>query len=64
MPRQYRVHDLRDDGVVEAHDAGKHRSVAPQPNDEVIAQLVLDATRTNARFRKLRMTTKLSKRAG
>ena len=44
MPRQHGVHQLRDDGVVVADDAGKQRLLAAQPLGEVVADFVAHGT--------------------
>jgi hypothetical protein len=40
VPRQHRIHDLRDDGVVEADDAGEERAAGAKPGDEVFAHFI------------------------
>jgi hypothetical protein len=47
MPRQYRIHDLRNHRIVIADDAGEQTLVRAgdlaQPCDQVVAQLILHA---------------------
>ena len=41
VPRQHRVHELRDNGIVVTDDAGKQRVAAAEFRDEVVAHFVL-----------------------
>ena len=47
MPRENRVDDLRNDGVVVADDAGKERLLGAQLGDEIFAHFVFDAASAN-----------------
>src|SRR5439155_6801239 len=40
--RQNRVHELRDDGVLVAHDTREQRRAVLEQADQILAQLVLD----------------------
>ena len=40
MAREHRVDHLRNNRVVESHDAGEQRLVLLQPADQILAQLV------------------------
>src|SRR5437868_3916219 len=44
VARQERVHELRDDRVLVAHDAREQRRAVLEQADEVLPQLVLDRT--------------------
>ena len=44
MARQNRVHDLRHNRVVVAHDAREDGAISLQPVDQVLAQFVFDST--------------------
>ena len=48
MPRQQRVHELRDDRVVVADDAGKERLAGAQLGDQVLADFFVDGAARHA----------------
>src|SRR6266536_4364159 len=52
MAGEYRVHDLRDDGVVVSDDARKNRTVLAEFRDQVVAQLVFHTAGAQLFFRK------------
>src|ERR1700730_6596512 len=45
MPREDRIHDLRDHRVVVSDDARKYRAPLAQPRHQVLAQLIFHAPR-------------------
>jgi hypothetical protein len=50
VPRENRVHNLRDDCVVVANDARKHRNIVPEAGHQVVAEFVLHPARAQFVF--------------
>src|SRR5271166_2699848 len=60
VPREDRVNNLRDDGVIIADDAGEDRAAGAYARHEIVAHLVLHAPVAHSWFGKLLAATKLT----